>query len=204
MRRTTPSKRRNCPHGVDVPRPVFHDLTAPLQQVRARVGTLHLVPDHMRQTPLRNLPRNPCLPAPVPERRAEAVRHATERVGEHGQRLAGERGASARAAASTSSAHDARGTRCCLPVFMRSPGMVQVAVSRSISSHRAPRTSALRQAVSTRNASASWVPGLELDARTFASAAATSLCGNARWCWTRPLCFGSAVAMASPAGLSSR
>ena len=77
-----------------------------------------------------------------------------------------ERGESARAAVSTSSARRASGTRCRLPVFMRSPGIVHVAASRSISSHRAPRTSPLRQAVRTSISNASFALASALDART--------------------------------------
>ena len=46
-----------------------------------------------------------------------------------------------RALASTATAGALRGTRCFIPAFMRSAGLVHVAESRSISSHRAPLTS---------------------------------------------------------------
>ena len=51
------------------------------------------------------------------------------------------------------------GTRCALPAFMRSPGTVQTALSRSISSQVASRTSPDRIAVSVRNSNASFVVG---------------------------------------------
>ena len=58
----------------------------------------------------------------------------------------------------TSSARGESGTRCSLPAFMRSAGIVHTAPSRSICSHRALRTSPERAAVSTRNSNASIVP----------------------------------------------
>ena len=53
----------------------------------------------------------------------------------------------------------ASGTRCSWPAFTRSPGIVQIAPARSVSARRAPRTSAERAVVRTRNSNASrcWV-----------------------------------------------
>ena len=65
---------------------------------------------------------------------------------------------SSRASASTSSALSESGTLCSRLDFMRAAGTVHVRASRSISSHRAPRTSPERAAVSTRNSKASRVP----------------------------------------------
>lgn len=63
---------------------------------------------------------------------------------------------------------------------MRSAGTVQVAASRSTSSHRAPRTSPERAAVSATNSRASRVDGHAWLSRMVASAAPTSPCARAR------------------------
>ena len=50
-----------------------------------------------------------------------------------------------RARSRTMTAGGLRVTRCALPAFIRSPGSVQVRVSKSISDQRAPRVSPLRR-----------------------------------------------------------
>ena len=62
---------------------------------------------------------------------------------------------------------------------------------------RASRTRPDRAAVSTRNSNASMTAGFAPDARTVASAAATSRCGNARMCCTM-LRWGRAPARPGP------
>ena len=57
------------------------------------------------------------------------------------------------------------GTRCSTPPFMRSPGMVQVAVARSISARVARRVSDVRTAHKTVNSKASFTVSLESDLR---------------------------------------
>ena len=64
-----------------VARPVVHQDTPPLEQVRARVGRLDLVPDHMRQGRLDHLAwMVRLLGRPVPETRTEPVRHGRNLV----------------------------------------------------------------------------------------------------------------------------
>ncbi len=57
-------------------------------------------------------------------------------------------------ACNSATARADRGTRCSLPIFMRTPGIIQSALSRSNSSQRAPRTSCERVAVRAANSSA--------------------------------------------------
>ena len=66
------------------------------------------------------------------------------------------------------------GTRCARCTFIRSSGIAHTSVSRSISSHVAPRTSPERQAVSIRNSNASTVARYAPLACTLASASVTS------------------------------
>ena len=64
-----------------VARPVLHQDTPTLKEVRARVGRLDLVPDHVRQGRLDHVPGMiRLLGRLVPERRAEAVRHGRDLV----------------------------------------------------------------------------------------------------------------------------
>ncbi len=59
-----------------ITRPVVHQDTPSLEQVGAGMGRLHPVPDHMRQGRLDHLPGMvSLLTCPVPEGRAEPVRH---------------------------------------------------------------------------------------------------------------------------------
>ena len=59
-----------------VTRPVVHQDTPALEQVRAGIGRLHPVPDHMRQGRLDHLSGMVrLLTRPVPEAGAETVRH---------------------------------------------------------------------------------------------------------------------------------
>ena len=74
----------------------------------------------------------------------------------------------------------------------------------AISSHVASRTSPDRAAVNTRNSKASFVPVQARDARTTATASATSSYGSAVMCRTTFCCRPSAWPRASPAGLSGR
>ena len=62
------------------------------------------------------------------------------------------------------------GTRCSLPAFIRSAGIVHVAVAMSISAHVASRTSLDRAAVSTRNSNANFDVIAACEARTPAMA----------------------------------
>ena len=111
---------------------------------------------------------------------------------------------SRRASSSAATARADSGTQCSRPAFVRFPGTVHTAPSRSISVQRASRTSPLRQAVSTRSSNASTVPRHASQRRTRASAARTSACGRARW-WRGLTAFlGRASEIASPAGLSAR
>ena len=160
-----------------------------VEQVATPIGGLDAVAVDVRQGELADLPR--CLGAfggPVPEAGAESVRHGADlqlphhlahrmvalhaallgrehevaRVGqftaplvEYGERPVRQRHAVLRAA------------------FMRSAGTVQTAASRSISSYVAPRNSAERTAVSTRNSNESTAPRYAPERRTFAIAAPT-------------------------------
>ena len=81
---------------------------------------------------------------------------------------------------------------------MRAGGTVQMAAAPSTSSHRAPRTSPERQAVSTRNSKASAVARWARDARTRARASPTRACGSAFWCRRGTPFFGSAAEIAAP------
>ena len=74
------------------------------------------------------------------------------------------------------------GTRCSLPDFMRVPGTIQTLPSRSISSHRAPRTSPRRAAVRIVNSIARAVVPSTLRKATMN--AGTSATANAAWCST--------------------
>ena len=93
------------------------------------------------------------------------------------------------------------GTRCSLLCFILSTGIVQMAWSRSISSHVAFVASLERLAVKTRNSRQSLVVSCEVEARTRDRAGCTSLYGRASWWWVRCFMVGSAPSMASPAGL---
>lgn len=79
-----------------------------------------------------------------------------------------------RARSSTSCAASLSGTRCSVPLFMRSPGMRHSHVPVSSSFHVAPRASPDRAAVSTRKRRHSLLARDALEASTTASAAATS------------------------------
>lgn len=70
-------------------------------------------------------------------------------------------------------------------------------LDRVISSPRAPRTSPDRAAVKITNSHPSFTAGVAALARTLAIASATSLCGNARWCFLGPLGLGDAAPIAS-------
>ena len=83
----------------------------------------------------------------------------------------------ARASSSTSAAPPARGTRCSRPAFIRSPGIVHKRVSRLISSHRTPRTSPERTAVSVANSAARRTVGYAFDRRNFVN----RVCDVAMW-----------------------
>ena len=107
---------------------------------------------------------------------------------------------SSAAPSSTASARGESGTRCARPAFMRSAGAVHTAPSRSISVHRALRTSPDLAAVSTRNSNTSLVPRYAPEPFTRSSAAPTSAWGSARMCCLRTAAFGSAAAIASPSG----
>ena len=64
-----------------VTRPVVHQDTPALKQVRAGIGRLDPVPDHMRQGRLDHLPGMfRLLPRPVPEAGPETVRHVPDPV----------------------------------------------------------------------------------------------------------------------------
>ena len=59
-----------------VTRPVVHQDTPPLKQVRAGIDRLHPVPDHMRQGRLDHLPGMVrFLGCPIAEAGSETVRH---------------------------------------------------------------------------------------------------------------------------------
>ena len=74
------SVRPSTPAG-QVAGPVIHEPAATLEQVRAGIGRLHPVPDHMRQSRLNHLPGMiRILSRPVSEAGAEAVRHRRDRL----------------------------------------------------------------------------------------------------------------------------
>ena len=93
-----------------------------------------------------------------------------------------------RAASRISIARRHSGIRCSRLDFIRLAGTVHNRAGRSISAHRAPRTSPDRAAVSTRNSNARLTAGVAPDACIFRIAPATSPCGNARMCSTRFCC----------------
>lgn len=78
------------------------------------------------------------------------------------------------ASASNSSTRPDNDTRCSRFIFMGSAGTLQIRSSRSISDHRAPRTSLERQTVKTKYSKASFEAGHAFDTRTFVSASPTS------------------------------
>ena len=86
---------------------------------------------------------------------------------------------------------------------MRAAGSVHIRPARSISAHSAPRVSADRAAVSTRNSNASFTAGRAPDLRTASTAAPTSRWGSARMCRTRSRWRPSTSPM-RPHGLSGR
>ena len=100
---------------------------------------------------------------------------------------------SRRASRRSSTARPLSGTRCSRSAFMRAPGIVQTAVSGSISFQVAKRTSPERAAVSTRNSNASIAPGHAGALRTAATAAATSPLMPATAAWAPNLIFGAAA-----------
>ena len=71
------------------------------------------------------------------------------------------------------------GTRWSRFIFIRAAERVHTWSVVSISSHAAKRTSPERAAVSTKNSNANLSAGFSRDARTVATAAATSRCGSA-------------------------
>ena len=91
---------------------------------------------------------------------------------------------------SSASAADDRGTRNSLPPFILSPGTVQTRASKSISSHRAPRTLPERRFVRIKNSRARGaIPG---HLRSSAMNVPVSCQGRAGWCSTGAILFGSA------------
>ena len=110
-----------------------------------------------------------------------------------------------RARSSTSSAPLLSGTANSRPAFILEGGIVHRAAPMSISSHRAPRASPGRTAVSTISSTHRAAEGcVSVVRRSARSAAATSPCGSARW-WLGPLpfAFGNA-STARSTGLSGR
>ena len=169
--------------------PLLHQDAAALEEVRAGVGRLHLVADRVRQRGLHDrVGRVGALRRPVPEARTEPVRHGSDpkrlqQAAEvHARQMSpvadgnthSERRACALASARTSSARHDSGTRCSRRPFIRFAGIVHSPPSMSISSHRVPRTSPDRQAVSTRNSVPSFTESRASDCRTVAIAPATS------------------------------
>ena len=96
---------------------------------------------------------------------------------------------SVHAASRISSARRHSGTRCSRFAFMRMAEIVHTEPVTSISSHVASHTSPDRAAVNTRNSTASLIASAaDSDARTVATAAATSLWGSASRCCTMSFC----------------
>ena len=107
-----------------------------------------------------------------------------------------------RACSSTVIAASLSGTRCGLPAFMRSPGIVHVFASVSISFQVAPRASPLRAAQRIRKRKQSLDASDAPEASTVSSAAATSPIGQRPEVLPlRPVGRGKAPSMASPATL---
>ena len=86
---------------------------------------------------------------------------------------------------------------------VRSAAMHHCSCSRSNSSHRAPRTSPLRVAVSTRNSRHNFELSDAPQARMSRSAAETAAYGSDRWCFRTLDMTGSAPLIASPATFCS-
>ena len=148
--------------------------TRPSGAAGARTGpTAHVcrlgpVAHHMGQRRFDDFPRMVgFLSRPVPEAGSETVRHGRDlqvlqeprqpalsrmasRPGSRTRTGCGRRRAS-RAASRISAARSHSGTRCSRLDFMRTAGTVHTLAGRSISAHRAPRTSPERAAVSDSN-----------------------------------------------------
>src|SRR5712691_7645304 len=82
----------------------------------------------------------------------------------------------------TASEASESGTRCSRPAFMRPAGTVQTLASRSISPHRAPKTSPVRAAVKIANSSAR--AAMPSRPRRASRNSGKSSIGRAAWCST--------------------
>ena len=151
-----------CCFGLAICRPSVHELAPLLEQVATPVSGFGLVADGMRQGLLADLVRERSgFACPIPEGAAEAVNrdvislhapqlhghcHCRQRLASGGAREAEVAGARLLQCRRMATARADSGTRCSLPAFMRLSGIIHTALSRSISSQRAPEYLAERQA----------------------------------------------------------
>ena len=180
--------------GPEVVRPLLHERPAPYEQIGPCVGLLDAAAQLMRQGRLTGRPgRVRLLHRPCLERRSEPVhcrpvrkavraeylrhRHVAQHPAGAQRRREAEPRTHLQAAVPASMSQAPRslsGTRCSMPAFMREPGIVHVAPSRSISSHVAPLASPERAAVNTRNLRHCFAACEVWDASTVLSADPTS------------------------------
>ena len=172
-----------------VTRPIVHQDTPPLKQVRAGIGRFDLVPDNVRQRRLHDrMRRVRAFSRPTIEAGTKSMGYGSdaqllEQVGQcRGRKRLSpgirkhQTGAPvlARVRSKISSVRLDNGTRCSRAIFILSAGIVQRRSTGSISFHRARRTSPERAAVNTRNPKASFEVSDAFDSHTVRIASATS------------------------------
>ena len=170
-------------------RPLLHQPPSALEQIRAGVGGPRLVPLHMGQCQINDFPGSiASLGRPAIEAGTKSMGYGSdaqllEQVGQCRSRKRLSPGfgntrpvppVRARARSRISTARLDNGTRCSRAIFILLAGIVQSRSARSISFHRARRTSPERAAVNTRNSKASLDTSDASDSRTVRIAAATS------------------------------
>ena len=170
----------------DVVHPRLHQRSRPLEQIGSQVGRFDPVRVKVANRELADLSRRVrALGAPI-TKAAPCSRNSFERMlSDSGRpvtlgRIKPEPSAHSRASAKIYTARSLSGTRCSRSIFILSAGTIDVAVSRSTSSHhRAFLTSPERDAVRTTFSRAATAAECAREARTVARAFATSVCGSA-------------------------